>query len=230
VLQYPVVLFGAFLAGLTVVNVNPLYTARELRYQLLDSGAHAIVVLENFAHTVAEVLDECALRAVITTKIGDLLSPPMSYVTNFVVKYIKRMVPQWTIPRATALRDVLCMRRSSDLQEVDLGPDDIAFVQYTSGTTGTPKVAVLTHRNVVGCGRQNNLWSGSVVKDGEETVVTPLPLYHVLSLMVNLLSYFNFGGHNILITNPRDVRGLIKELKKGKFARHTRRLDYVPPN
>jgi len=173
VLQYPVALFGAFLAGLTVVNVNPLYTPRELQYQLLDSGTHAIVVLENFAHTVEQVVDRCALRAVITTKLGDLLSPPTSYIANLVVKYIKRMVPEWRIPQAIAFRDVLSLGRGNDMREADLGPDDIAFLQYTSGTTGPPKGAVLTHRNVVANVRQNNVWSGNVVKDGEEIVVTP---------------------------------------------------------
>jgi long-chain acyl-CoA synthetase len=218
VLQYPVVLFGAFLAGLTVVNVNPLYTARELLHQLTDSDTHAIVVLENFAHTVQEVRQRCDLRTVVTTRVGDLLSPPASFITNFVVKYVRRGVPPWIIPGALAFKDIVDKGRGRDLRAVALTANDIAFIQYTSGTTGAPKGAVLTHGNVIANVRQNNLWSGNRVKDGEEVVVTPLPLYHVLSLMVNLLSYFNFGGHDILITAPRDIGQLIKELKKRPFT------------
>jgi long-chain acyl-CoA synthetase len=216
-LQYPVALFGALRAGLTVVNVNPLYTPRELEYQLRDSDTRAIVVLENFAHTVESVLHRHALRTVITTGVGDLLRWPRSRVTNLAVKYLKHMVPKWNIPSAVAFRDAF-KHDPVDLREVDAGPDDVAFLQYTSGTTGAPKGAMLTHRNVIANVRQNNLWSGNVVKDGEEVVVTPLPLYHVLSLMVNLFSYFNFGGHNILITNPRDLDALIKELTKTRFS------------
>ena len=218
VLQYPVVLFGAFLAGLTVVNVNPLYTARELEHQLSDSGTRSIVVLENFAHTVQEVMDKCALQSVITTKLGDLLSPPMSYITNFVLKYIKHMVPEWTISQAIAFADVLSKSRSQDLDDVALTPEDIAFLQYTGGTTGVPKGAMLSHGNIVAVLQQGTAWFRAVVKDGEEIAVTPLPVYHIYALVMNLLGNLNFGGHNILITNPRDMHGFIKELKKSKFT------------
>lgn len=218
VLQYPIAMFGAFLAGLTVVNVNPQYTARELRQQLLDSGTRAIVVLENFAHTVQEVLAPCGIEIVITTRVGDLLAPPKSWITNFVVRHVKHMVPNCYIANAVRFTDILKHHRSRDLQAADLGPNDIAFLQYTSGTTGAPKGAALTHANVVANVRQNNLWCGQQVRDGEETVITPLPLYHVLALMVNLLSYFNFGGHNILITDPRDIRSLVKVLQRSRFS------------
>lgn len=217
-LQYPVVLFAAFLAGLTVVNVNPMYTARELEHQLFDSGASAIVVLENFAHTVQEVLPRCQLKAVVVTRVGDLLSQPRGFVTNFVVEHVRHQVPQWHMSQAISFSDAIAVHRRSSLREADLGPDDVAFIQYTSGTTGVPKGAVLSHANVVANVRQNNVWCGSVVKDGEETVVTPLPLYHVLSLMVNLLSYFNFGGHNILVTDPRDIPSLVNELRRSRVS------------
>jgi long-chain acyl-CoA synthetase len=220
VLQYPVVLFGAFLAGLTVVNVNPLYTAHELQYQLLDSRTRSIVVLEkeNFAHTVQEVLDKCDLQTVITTKLGDLLAPPISYITNFVLKYIEHMVPDWAMPNAIAFTDIMRKNCSRDLRDVDLHPEDMAFLQYTGGTTGDPKGAMLSHGNIVANVRQTNVWCGTLLRDAEEIILTPLPLYHMFALTVNLLSFFNFGVHNILITNPRDMRGFIRELKKSKFT------------
>ena len=217
-LQYPVALFGAFLAGLTVVNVNPMYTAAELERQLLDAGVTAIVVLENFAHTVADVQARCGLKHVIVTSIGDLLPTPKSLLADFVVRHVRHQVPAWSLPQAVAWRELLDSGRRSSLDEVPLGPDDLAFLQYTSGTTGLPKGVMLTHRNVVANVRQNNVWCGEVVRDGEETVVTPLPLYHVLSLMVNLLAYFNFGARNLLITDPRDIEGLIHTLKDSRFS------------
>ncbi len=218
VLQYPIALFGAFLAGLTVVNVNPQYTARELQRQLLDSGTQAIIVLENFAHTVQEVVAACGVKIVITTRLGDLLVSPRSWITNFVVQHIKHLVPPWSIDKAVRFSDILASRCSHELRTVELGGEDIAFLQYTSGTTGAPKGAVLTHANVVANIRQNNLWSGRHVVEGKEVVVTPLPLYHVLALLVNLLSYFNFGAHNILITDPRDIHGLVSVLRRSRFS------------
>lgn len=217
-LQYPVALFGAFLAGLTVVNVNPMYTARELERQVRDAGASALVVLENFAHTVAEMESPETLRHVIVTRVGDLLPAPRGIAANLVVKYLRHAVPRWSLPQARCWRDLLAHGRALALPEVPLGPDDLAFLQYTSGTTGAPKGVMLTHRNVVANVRQNNVWCGRAVKDGEETIVTPLPLYHVLSLMVNLLAYFNFGAHDILITDPRDIPALIRTLKASRFS------------
>ncbi|WP_395703859.1 AMP-binding protein [Aquabacterium sp.] len=218
VLQYPVALFGAFLAGLTVVNVNPMYTAPELERQLLDAGASAIVVLENFAHTVAAVQARCGLRHVIVTRIGDLLPAPKALIANFVVRHVRHAVPPWTMPQAVAWHELLRQGHALPVGEVPLGPDDLAFLQYTSGTTGAPKGVMLTHRNVVANVRQNNVWCGEVVREGEEVVATPLPLYHVLSLMVNLLAYFNFGGHNLLITDPRDIAGLLHTLAPSRFS------------
>ena len=217
-LQYPVALFGAFRAGLTVVNVNPLYTARELQHQLHDSGARAIVVLESFAHTVQEVLGKSELQSVITTKVGDLLSPPMSYITNFVLKYVKHMIPDWEIPNAIAFKDAIHHHRGAELHDVPLTSDDIAFLQYTGGTTGVPKGAMLTHRNIVANMLQTYAWYGNILKDGEETYITALPLYHVYALTSNLLTGVKVGCNNILITNPRDMESFIKDLKKSKFT------------
>lgn len=217
-LQYPVALFGALRAGFVVVNVNPLYTARELEHQLVDSGAKAIVVLENFAHTVQQVLDKTSIVQVVTTQIGDLLSLPKALITNFVVKHVKGMIPDWVIPNALNLSRILSDHPPAALREVIVGKDDIAFLQYTGGTTGVPKGAVLTHGNMVANLQQTAAWIGTNLKEGAETVVTALPLYHVFSLTANLLTFLKLGGHNVLITNPRDMKGFIKELQKIKFS------------
>jgi long-chain acyl-CoA synthetase len=217
-LQYPVALFGALRAGLTVVNVNPLYTATELRHQLRDSGAEAIVVLENFAHTLQEVLPDTALRKVVTTQVGDLLPAPKSLLVNFVVKHVKRMVPAWRIAGAIDFRAVLHEGRDRRLENVTLGPQDVAFLQYTGGTTGIAKGAILTHGNMVANLQQTSAWMSSVLKEGAETVVTPLPLYHIFSLTANCLTFMKWGGNNLLITNPRDISGFIKELKRYRFT------------
>jgi long-chain acyl-CoA synthetase len=217
-LQYPVALFGALRAGLTVVNVNPLYTATELRHQLRDSGAEAIVVLENFAHTLQEVLPDTALRTVVTTQVGDLLPAPKSLLVNFVVKHVKRMVPAWRIAGAMDFRAVLHEGRDRRLEDVALEPQDVAFLQYTGGTTGIAKGAILTHGNMVANLQQTSAWMSSVLKEGAETVVTPLPLYHIFSLTANCLTFMKWGGNNLLITNPRDIPGFIKELKRYRFT------------
>ncbi len=218
VLQYPVALFGAFRAGLVVVNCNPLYTPRELEHQLIDSGAKAIVVLENFAHTVQEVAGRTPVRTVITTEIGDLFPPVKALLTNLVVKYAKRMVPDWDIDGAVAIRTALAAGRKLPLLPVDVGPDDIAFLQYTGGTTGVPKGAMLTHRNMIANLQQVSAWMGSNFVEGEELMVTPLPLYHIFALTVNLLTMLKWGGHNLLIANPRDLPNLLKELKEVPFT------------
>jgi long-chain acyl-CoA synthetase len=214
-LQYPVTMFGALRAGMTVVNVNPLYTPRELQHQLADSGARVIVVLENFANTLQQVLDRTSVEHVLTTRIGDLLSFPMSTITNLVVKYVKGMVPDWNIPKAVDLRRAL---EGGQLAPVEVTQDDVAFLQYTGGTTGVPKGAVLTHGNMVANLQQTAAWIGQNLKEGGETVITALPLYHVFSLTANLLTFLKIGAHNVLITNPRDIPGFIKELKKVEFT------------
>ncbi len=216
-LQYPVAMFGALRAGMTVVNVNPLYTPRELEHQLADSGAKAIVVLENFAHTLQQALEKTPVPHVVVTRIGDLLSFPMSLAANLAVKYLKRMVPAWSIPRAIDLPRALALGRRP-LAEVSVTADDIAFLQYTGGTTGVPKGAILTHGNMVANLEQTAAWISGNLKEGAETIVTALPLYHVFSLTANLLTFMKLGAHNVLITNPRDIPGFVKELKKVPFT------------
>ncbi len=220
VLQYPVAVFGILRAGLVVVNVNPLYTPRELEHQLTDSGASAIIVLENFAGTVTTVLEgaECNVELVVVSKLGDHLPGVKRVLTNFVVKYIKRLVPEWHLAGEVAYAAALAIGRSRDYQSVEVGPGDIAFLQYTGGTTGVAKGAVLTHRNMVSNVLQSAAWLGAVIKGPGDIVVTPLPLYHIFSLTANLFSFVELGGQNLLITNPRDTSGFIKEMKKTPFS------------
>ena len=217
-LQYPVALFGALRAGLVVVNVNPLYTARELRHQLADSGAVAIVVLENFAHTLQEIIADTAVRHVVTTRIGDLFPPLKRCLVNFVVKHVKRMVPPWNLPGATGFDAALKVGAGGTAREVPLGPEDIAFLQYTGGTTGVAKGAILTHGNLLANVEQTSAWIGATLKEGEEVVVTPLPLYHIFALTANLLTFLKWGAHNVLITNPRDLPAFVAELRKTRFT------------
>ena len=218
-LQYPIATFGVLRAGLTVVNVNPLYTARELKHQLVDSGASAIVVVDNFGHTVQEVLADTPLKQVITTGLGDLVGFPKSAIVNFVVKYVKKMVPDYDIPGAVRFRDALAAGKRHALPAVDIDTDDIAFLQYTGGTTGVAKGAMLTHRNLVANMQQASAWiAASNVKPGEEVIITALPLYHIFSLTANGLVFMKLGGLNYLITNPRDMKGFIKELKGIRFT------------
>ncbi len=218
-LQYPVALFGALRAGYTVVNVNPQYTARELTHQLTDSGAEVIVVLENFAHTLQEVLEKNkALKlTVITTEVGDLLPLLKEIITNAVVKYVKKMVPEWHIAHAVEFNATLREGHSLTLDEVPLTHNDIAFLQYTGGTTGVAKGVVLTHGNMVANVQQMSLWVGRNLVDGKEICVVPLPLYHVYALLSNLV-FMKIGAHVMLITNPRDLPAFISELKKLPFT------------
>ncbi|MFP6829945.1 MAG: AMP-binding protein [Gammaproteobacteria bacterium] len=218
VLQYPVAVFGILRAGLVVVNVNPLYTPRELEHQLTDSGASAIVVLENFAATVAEVLERTEVEHVIVSGLGDHLPALRRVLTHLVLKYVKRLVPAWRIDGTVRYTVALGIGAGRDYQRVELGPDDIAFLQYTGGTTGVAKGAELTHRNMVANVLQSAAWSRPVIEGPGDLIVTPLPLYHIFSLTVNLLCYVELGGHNLLITNPRDVAGFVKELKKSSFS------------
>jgi len=217
-LQYPVALFGALRAGMTVVNVNPLYTARELEYQLQDSGARTVVVVENFANTLQQVVDKTSVEHVVTTQIGDMCPVPQRWVVNFVVKTLKHMVPHWRIDGAIDFAAALRRGTPGRLQPVDLTHDDIAFLQYTGGTTGVPKGAQLTHGNIVANLQQASIWISRELKEGAETIIAALPLYHVFCLTANLLTFMKYGGHNVLITNPRDLPGFVKELKRWNFS------------
>lgn len=217
-LQYPVAMFGALRAGYTVVNCNPLYSPRELEYQLKDSGAEAIVVLENFAHVLAEVVGKTNIRHVVTTQLGDLLGFPKRLVVNFVVKHVKRLVPVWKLVGAVSFRHALALGRGHAWEPLDIGPEDIAFLQYTGGTTGVPKGAMLTHRNLAANLQQAHAWLRNVLEEGEEIVITPLPLYHIFALTANCLIFLKIGAMNVLITNPRDIPGFVKELAKYRFT------------
>jgi len=215
-LQYPVALFGALRAGLTVVNVNPMYTARELQHQLADSGAKAIVVLENFAHTLQEVLPRTRVGTVVTTRVGDLLPMLRAFFTNLVVKYVKKMVPEWRIADTIPFRAVLKAGRERGLDDVPIAHDDVAFLQYTGGTTGMAKGAILTHRNAIANLQQLSAWFPQL-EEGVEIAVMPLPLYHIYALTATF-SFTKLGAQVVLITNPRDIPALISELKKTGFS------------
>lgn len=218
VLQYPIAIFGVLRAGLVVVNTNPMYTARELKHQLNDSGASAIVVLDNFAHTVSEVLRDTSVKHVVTTAVGDLLNFPKSFIVNFVVKHVKKKVPAFDIPGAIRFTDALARGAKQTYRKADLNHDDIAFLQYTGGTTGVAKGAMLTHGNLVANMQQASLWIGVNVKPGEEVIITALPLYHIFALTANGLVFMKFGGLNYLITDPRDMPAFVKEISNLKFT------------
>ena len=218
VLQYPIALFGVLRAGLIVVNTNPLYTARELKHQLDDSGAKAIVVVDNFAATVQEVLDGTEVEHVVTTGIGDLLGFPKGALINFVLKHVKKAVPPFSLPRAIRFPDALDRGAKHKPPRLDLGHADVAFLQYTGGTTGVAKGAMLTHENMIANMLQASAWIGDKVRQGEETIITALPLYHIFSLTANCLVFMRLGGLNWLITNPRDMPGFVKELNKSHFT------------
>jgi long-chain acyl-CoA synthetase len=217
-LQYPVVTFAALRAGYVVVNVNPLYTPRELEHQLADSGAKLIIVLENYAATVQEAIAGTDVAEVVVTRIGDHLPPLRRILTNSVVRYLKKLVPAWHIPSAVWYRDALAQTENAPFQEVPAEPEDLAFLQYTGGTTGVAKGAMLTHRNMVSNVLQAVAWARPFIRGRGDIVVTPLPLYHIFSLTANLFSFVEFGGCNLLITNPRDIRGFVKELRKTRFT------------
>ena len=217
-LQYPVALFGILRAGMTVVNVNPLYTARELEHQLKDSGARGIVILENFAHTLVELKERGPLEVIVTTQIGDLFPIPKRQLVNFVVKKVKKMVPAWSLPGSISFRDTLAAGSRHALAPATVGHDDVAFLQYTGGTTGVSKGAVLIHRNMVANVLQSSAWLGTGLIPGQEVVITALPLYHIFSLTANCLVFMTLGGKNILITNPRDMKDFVKTLSKYPFS------------
>lgn len=217
-LQYPIAIFGTLRAGLTVVNVNPMYTARELKHQLVDSGSSVLVVLDNFGHTVQEVLADTPLKHVITTGLGDMIGFPKGAIVNFVLRHVKKMVPDYDIPGAVRFRNALVIGQLKTLPAVQISQDDIAFLQYTGGTTGVSKGAMLTHRNLVANMQQAAAWVGTNVTLGEEIIITALPLYHIFALTANCLVFMKFGGLNYMITNPRDMPGFVKELKKVPFT------------
>ena len=217
-LQYPIATFGVLRAGMTVVNTNPMYTPRELKHQLADSGTNVILVLDNFAHTVQQVLADTPVKKVITTGLGDMLGFPKGAVVNFVLKHIKKMVPPYSIPGAVRFRDTLEAGSRHALPKVEVTSDDIAFLQYTGGTTGVAKGAMLTHRNLVANMQQAAAWVGTNVRPGHEVIITALPLYHIFALPANGLVFMKFGGLNHMITNPRDMPGFVKELKGVKFT------------
>ena len=214
VLQYPVALFGVHRAGMAAVNVNPLYTPRELKHQLQDSGARAIVILENFAAVLEQVIADTDVQTVIVTSLGDLLHPVKRVVTNLVVKRIKKLVPAYQLPDAIPLRRALSDGHWQPFEDVAVGSDDVAFLQYTGGTTGISKGAVLTHRNMLSNVLQSEAWFQGYLSRGADVAITALPLYHVYSLTCNLLNFLHVGGHMILITNPRDLRSFVGDLKR----------------
>ena len=217
-LQYPIALFGALLAGLTVVNVNPLYTARELEHQLKDSGAKAMLIIENFAQTLEKIVGNTPVEHVIMTSLGDRLGLVKGAVVNAVVKYVKKMVPAFNLPDAIRFNAALVKGKDLDFTPVEVCGDDLAFLQYTGGTTGVSKGAMLTHRNMVANLEQAKAAIKPMLEEGAELVVTALPLYHIFALTANCLTFFTLGGTNLLITNPRDMPVFIKELAKYKFT------------
>ncbi|HBK55503.1 MAG TPA: long-chain-fatty-acid--CoA ligase [Xanthomonadales bacterium] len=217
ILQYPIAIFGVLRAGLTVVNTNPMYTVREMKHQLADSGAAAVVVLHNFADTVAAATADTQVRHVITTGIGDMLGFPKGPLINFMLKYVKKQIPDADLPNAIDFRQALA-RGKAPLPDIEISLKDIAFLQYTGGTTGVAKGAMLTHGNLVANMLQSSAWLGRLIRHGVETIVTALPLYHIFALTANCLVFIQFGGRNMLITNPRDLPGFVKELKSVPFT------------
>jgi long-chain acyl-CoA synthetase len=219
-LQYPVVLFGILRAGMTVVNVNPLYTPRELEHQLKDSGTRVIVIVENFAQPLQQVLGRTPVEHVITTQVGDMLPAPKRWLINFVIKRVRKMVPAWCIDRAITLATALERGSSASFSPVDVKREDIAFLQYTGGTTGVAKGAMLTHRNILANLEQTGVWISGSFREGSEIVIAPLPMYHIFCL-TSTLSFMKWGSLSVLITNPRDLPALVKEMGNWKFTTMT---------
>lgn len=219
ILQFPVAMLGALRAGMIPVNVNPLYTPRELKQVLEDSGAKCIVVFANVAHTVQAAIPNTEVKHVIVTEIGDLFSPLKGMFYNFVIKKIKKMVPEWYISNAIPFKDTIKLSLGKSFKKPEISSDDIAFLQYTGGTTGNVKGVMLTHRNMVSNMLQISAWAGSYFKQEKESViVNALPMYHIFSLTANFLLFFKVGFHDVLIANPRDVPAFVKELKRYRFS------------
>ncbi|MFY9970513.1 MAG: long-chain-fatty-acid--CoA ligase [Roseiarcus sp.] len=217
-LQYPVALFGALRAGYVVVNCNPLYSPRELHHQLEDSGAEAIVVLENFAQTLEKAIGGTQLRAVVVTGAGDLLGGLRGSLTNFVLRHVRRAVPAWNLPQAVRFNRALSLGRRHSFEFAPVAPDDVAFLQYTGGTTGVPKGAMLTHRNMIANLQQVQAWVAQSLGPANEVFVTALPLYHVFALTVNCFVPVMIGANNLLIPNPRDIRAFVKAMRQTPFT------------
>lgn len=217
-LQYPIVLFGALKAGLVVVNTNPLYTSREMKHQFIDSGAKAIVILANSAHHLEEILDETKIETVVVTGVGDMLGFPKSWLVNAAVKYLKKMVPSYNLPEAYSFFEALDLGAGQAFQPVNLDPSDLAFLQYTGGTTGVSKGAMLTHRNVVANLLQMLEWLRHQLVEGQEVAILALPLYHIFSLTVNAFGLLAYGTTNIMVTNPRDIPAFTKLLRSNRFT------------
>ncbi|MGB5291107.1 MAG: AMP-binding protein [Lysobacterales bacterium] len=218
ILQYPVALFGALRAGLVVVNTNPMYTARELRHQLVDAGAKAIVVVENFASVLESVRSEVPLEHIITTGVGDLLDFPKSMLVNFVLRHVKKAIPAWKLPGSEKFQDVLDKGKKLPFNPVNIAFEDIAFLQYTGGTTGVAKGAMLTHRNIVANLLQARAWLAQLDDETQQIIITALPLYHIFALTANCLTFLYLGGSNILVTDPRNMPGFVKELSRHPFT------------
>lgn len=217
-LQYPVALFGILRAGMTVVNVNPLYTARELKHQLNDSQAKAIIIVENFAHTLDKVVADTGIQEVLLTSLADMLPAPKRWVVNFVVKHVKKMVPSYSLSGAKSFMSALKAGEKLTYTRPEINNQDLAFLQYTGGTTGVSKGAMLTHRNMIANLEQVSGLLSTVITPGKDLVVTALPLYHIFALLANCLLFLKFGCPNLLITNPKDMPGFVKELEKYPFA------------
>ena len=218
ILQYPIAIFGVLRAGMVVVNTNPLYTARELEHQLKDSGAKAILVLENFAHVLQDVVAHTDVKKVLVTAVGDMLGAPKSWIVNFVVRHKRKQVRPWHIDGAIDFRHALAAGRAHALTPVSLKHEDVAFLQYTGGTTGVSKGAMLTHRNIIANVLQAQAWIGPTFPRSACTLISPLPLYHIFGLTANCLLFMLLGWKNVLITNPRDFPAFVAELKKYRFA------------
>ena len=218
VLQYPVVVFGALRAGLVVVNTNPLYTARELEHQFNDSGAKALVSLANMAHLVEQVLPNTGIKIVIITEVGDMLPPLKRLLVNSVVKHVKKMVPAYSLPQAIKFTAAMAKGRGQSVKEAAPANGEIAVLQYTGGTTGVAKGAMLTHRNLIANMLQVKALMGSEMSEGSEVLIAPLPLYHIYAFTFHCMAMMLIGGHNVLITNPRDLPAMTKDLAKYKFT------------
>ncbi len=218
ILQYPVALFGVLRAGMIAVNVNPLYTARELEHQLKDAEVSTIVLFANSAHVLEKILPKTPVKNIILTEIGDMLKFPKNYIVNFVIKKVKKMVPDYKLSNTKSFLDCLSQGNADAFKKPEVKLSDIAFLQYTGGTTGVAKGAILTHKNIVSNMVQARAWIKNFITDGKEIIITPLPLYHIFSLTANCFVFNSIGALNVLITNPRDIPGFVKELQKWKFT------------